>query len=296
MKKKWLNISVLLIVGLLVLFGCGTDEDNEIVIGGKNYTEQYIMAEMLSQLIEEHTELETKTQINLAGSVIFDAITAGQIDLYLEYTGTGLINIGKEPSTDAAEVYNTVKQEFEEQFDIKWLEPYGFNNTYAMVVTQETAEEYNLKTYSDMAQIGEELVLGSTHVFTEREDGYPGLTSHYDFDFADVRGMDPGLMYTALVENEVDVISAFATEGRIAAYDLVILEDDQQFFPPYDAAPIVRMDVLERHPELEEVLNLLAGRMDDLTMGELNASVDLDKQEPADVARSFLISEGLIEE
>lgn len=294
MKNKLKKLGMTLLLGLFVLVGCG--KDDEIIIGGKNFTEQYIMSEMLSILIEENTDLETDIVSNLGGSTIHDAILNEEIDLYLEYTGTALINIGEEPTTDPDAVYNTVKEYFADELDIKWLEPYGFNNTYAMVVTPETADEYDLETYSDMAEVGDQLRLGATHVFTERADGYPGLTEHYDFDFASVNGMDPGLMYQALEANEVDVISAFATEGRIPADGLVILEDDKQFFPPYDAAPIIRMEVLEEHPELEDILNSLAGRIDDLKMGELNALVDLEGQEPDDVARNFLIEEGLIEE
>jgi len=276
--------------------GCSSEKEGDVVrVGGKNFSEQYIMADMLRILIEEKAGLETTMTTNLAGNVLFDAIKSDQVDLYLEYTGTGLVNLGRETIYDPDEVYRSVKEGFEEELQIKWLEPYGFNNTYAMVVTKETAEKYNLKTISDMAAVGEEMDLGCTYIFTERDDGYPGLSKHYDFEFNDVIGMDPALMYQALVQGSVDVISAFATEGRISAFDLVILEDDKQFFPPYDAAPIVRMDLLEKHPEIEEILNLLANKIDDIKMAELNAAVDLDKREPEDVARDFLIELGLID-
>ncbi|HHX24578.1 MAG: glycine betaine ABC transporter substrate-binding protein [Tepidanaerobacteraceae bacterium] len=298
MTRKWRALTIVVLIGIFLLTGvtsCGSSKaPKEIRVGGKNFSEQFIMAEMLSILIEENTDLKTSLQTNLASNVILNAIKSDQIDLYLEYTGTGLTSLGIEPMSDPDEVYETVKKEFDEQFNIKWMKPYGFNNTYAMVVTQETAEKYNLKTISDMAQVANELTLGCTYVFTERDDGYPGLSNHYDFEFADVKGMDPSLMYQALVQGSVDVISAFATEGRIAAFDLVILEDDKQFFPPYDATTIVRGEVLEKHPELEEVLNKLAGRIDDVKMAELNAAVDLDKREPKDVAREFLEEEGLI--
>ena len=298
MNKRWTKLTVLLLIGTLLfigIIGCGGDkEEIEIRVGGKNFSEQFIMAEMLSILIEENTDLKTTVQTNLAATVIFDAIKSKQVDLYLEYTGTGLINLGMEPMTDSDEVYEVVKKEFDEQLNIKWMEPYGFNNTYAMVVTRETAEKYDLKTISDMAEVADEMILGCTYVFTERDDGYPGLSRHYDFTFEDVKGMDPSLMYQALVQGSVDVIAGFATEGRIAAFDLVILEDDMQFFPPYDATTIIRGEILDEHPELEEVLNKLAGRIDDTKMAELNAAVDLDKREPADVAREFLEQEGLI--
>jgi glycine betaine/choline ABC-type transport system substrate-binding protein len=295
--KKISGITIILtLIGIMLvtgLAGCGSDQP-DIIVGGKNFSEQYIMAEMLSILIEDNTDLSTDLTLNLAGSVIDDAIKVGDIDLYLEYTGTALINLGLEPGGSSEEVYETVKREYDQQLNIKWMKPYGFNNTYAMVVTRDTAEEYNLESISDLTAVADQMILGCTHVFTERNDGYPGLSRHYGFEFADVKGMDPSIMYQAVVEGSVDVISAFATEGRIAAFDLVILEDDQKFFPPYDATTIIRGDTLEEHPELEDLLNKLAGRIDDNTMAALNAQVDLDKREPADVAREFLEQQGLI--
>src|SRR5699024_10003713 len=265
-----------------------------IVIGGKDFSEQYIMSEMMSILIEENTDLKTTIKDNLSAGVIFESIKADEIDLYMEYVGTVLSNMKMDLDGEPDRLRDDVKRELDDQLDIKWMEIYGFSNTYAMVVTQETADKYDLETVSDLAAVGDEFTLGSTHVFTERSDGYPGLIEHYDFDFKDVKGMDPALMYQAVEQGDVDVISGFATEGRIAALDLVILEDDKNFFPPYDAAPIIRQEVLDEHPELEDVLNKLANRIDDEKMAELNAKVDLDKEEPEDVAREFLQEEGLI--
>lgn len=295
-KIKITTIFLIIIMLLTTAAGCtGSNEKNlEIRVGGKNFTEQYIMAEMFSILIEENTDLNTTLQTNLASTVLFEAIKADEVDLYLEYTGTGLINLGMEPLTDPDEVYEIVKTEYDKQFNIKWMEPYGFNNTYAMMVTRETANKYGLETVSDLAEVAHEMTLGGSYVFTERADGYPGLSKHYDFEFDVVIGLDPSLMYQALIEGSVDVISGFATDGRIVAFDLVSLIDDKQFFPPYDATVIVRGEVLEKHPELEEILNRLANRIDDNKMAELNAAVDLDKREPADVAREFLEKEGLI--
>jgi glycine betaine/choline ABC-type transport system substrate-binding protein len=299
MKGNGIKITTILLVSIMLmttLAGCGgsNEENMEIRVGGKNFTEQYIMAEMFSILIEENTDLNTTLQTNLASSVLFEAIKADEVDLYLEYTGTGLVNLGMEPLTDPDEVYEIVKTEYDKQFNIKWMQPYGFNNTYAMMVTRETANQYGLETVSDLAEVAHEMVLGGSYVFTERADGYPGLSKHYDFKFDVVKGLDPSLMYQALIEGSVDVISGFATEGRIVAFDLVSLIDDKQFFPPYDATVIVRGEVLEKHPELEELLNRLANRIDDNKMAELNAAVDLDKREPAEVAREFLEEEGLI--
>jgi len=295
-KIKITTIFLIIIMLLTTAAGCtGSNEKNlEIRVGGKNFTEQYIMAEMFSILIEENTDLNTTLQTNLASTVLFEAIKADEVDLYLEYTGTGLINLGMEPLTDPDEVYEIVKTEYDKQFNIKWMEPYGFNNTYAMMVNRETANKYGLETVSDLAEVAHEMTLGGSYVFTERADGYPGLSKHYDFEFDVVIGLDPSLMYQALIEGSVDVISGFATDGRIVAFDLVSLIDDKQFFPPYDATVIIRGEVLEKHPELEEILNRLANRIDDNKMAELNAAVDLDKREPADVAREFLEKEGLI--
>lgn len=295
MKHRGILALATCIILMLGLIGCSAEEETTIIqVGGKNFSEQYIMAEILSIMIQEHTKMDTNVTLNLAGSVIVDAIKVGDIDLYLEYTGTGLINLGLEPGGTSEEVYEEVKREFASQHDIHWLEPYGFNNTYAMVVTKETADQYNLVTISDMAAMGDQLSLGCTHVFVERADGYPGLSSHYDFEFSNVTGMEPTMMYQAVVQGSVDVISAFATEGRIAAFDLVILEDDLNFFPPYDATTIIRGEVLREHPELEEILNRLAGKLSDTTMASLNAQVDLEQRDPDVVAREFLIQEGLI--
>ena len=295
-KIKITTIFLIIIMLLTTAAGCtGSNEKNlEIRVGGKNFTEQYIMAEMFSILIEENTDLNTTLQTNLASTVLFEAIKADEVDLYLEYTGTGLINLGMEPLTDPDEVYKIVKTEYDKQFNIRWMQPYGFNNTYAMMVTRDTANKYGLETVSDLAEVAHEMTLGGSYVFTERADGYPGLSEHYGFEFDVVKGLDPSLMYQALIEGSVDVISGFATDGRIVAFDLVSLIDDKQFFPPYDATVIIRGEVLEKHPELEEILNRLANRIDDNKMAELNAAVDLDKREPADVAREFLEKEGLI--
>jgi glycine betaine/choline ABC-type transport system substrate-binding protein len=297
MKRKRITAFIIALIGILLvpgLSGCNK-KGPDIRIGGKQFSEQFIMAEMLGILIEENTDLTVEVQTGLTPKVIDDAIKkSGDIDLYLEYTGTGLINLGMELGGDSAEVYEKVKKVYDEQYNIKWMEPYGFNNTYAMVVTRDTAEQFNLETTTDMAAVADQLVLGCTHTFTERGDGYPGLSKHYGFEFKDVKGMDAAIMYQAVAEGDVDVISGFTTDGRISAFGLVVLEDDKNFFPPYDATAIVRGEVLEKHPGLEDLLNKLAGRISEEKMAELNAAVDLDKREPADVAREFLEQEGLI--
>lgn len=304
MGKRWIKLAALALVGLLVvvgLVGCRkprTDETEgpgRIVVGGKTFSEQFLLAEMLGILIEENTDLEVDVKTGLGTKVLFDAIRADEVDLYVEYTGTGLMAIlDMDLITDPDKVYETVKKEYDERFNIKWLKPLGFNNTYAMVMRRDKAQELGLTTISDLAEIADQLVLGSTHEFAERTDGAPGLQEHYGFQFKEVKTMDPALMYQAVAQGSVDVISGFSTEGRIPAYDLVVLEDDKQFFPPYHAAPIIRGDVLEKYPELGDLLNQLAGRLDDQKMASLNAQIDVEKREPADVAREFLEQEGLI--
>src|SRR5690625_151932 len=292
--KKRLALALTLLMLLFTLTGCGGGKDTIIKVGGKNFTEQYITSHMLSILIEENKDLKTEIKDNLSATVIFEAIKSDEVDIYVEYIGSGLSNLHMELEGSTEEQFEAVKTRFADELNITWLDPLGFNNTYAMVVTPETAEKYKLETVSDMAKVADDLVLGCTQIFTERADGVPGLTSHYDFEFKDIKGMDAALMYQALVQGDVDVISGFLTEGRIAAHDLVVLDDDKDFFPPYDSSIIVRNEVLEKHPELEEVLNKLTGKIDNNTMAELNAAVDLDKRDPEEVAREFLEKEGLI--
>ena len=292
-KSKLVSFLLVSVVFILTLAGCS--KSDEIVVGGKDYSEQYVMSEMLEILIDENTDLKTRIEDNLSGPVIFESIKNDEVDLYLEYVGSVLSNMHLGLDGDSDELLDKAKTALDEELDITWLENYGYNNTYAMVVTKETAEEYDLETTSDLAEVGDELVLGADHTFTERDDGYPGLSERYDFDFKEVKGMEPALMYQAIDQGDVDVIAGYTTEGRIIAFDLVILEDDKDFFPPYDAAPIIRNEVLEEHPELEDVLNSLAGRIDEEKMSELNAEVDLEEREPHDVAREFLEEEGLID-
>jgi len=183
---------------------------------------------------------------------------------------------------------------YPEEFNAVWLDQIGFNNTYAMVVTRETAEAYELETISDLRNHAGDLTLGSEPEFPVREDGLPGLQDTYEFEFGNVVTMDAGLLYSAADSGEVDVITATSTDGRIPALDMVILEDDRQFFPPYYAAPVINQDLLEEYPELEGLLNQLAGTIDDETMAQMNYQVDEEGAQPQDVARTFLEEQGII--
>jgi osmoprotectant transport system permease protein len=265
-------------------------------IGTKNFTEQLILGELMAQLIEARTELSVERRFNLGGTMIcHGALEGGEIDLYAEYTGTGLTAILKwDVIADPERAYAAVAKEYRRRFSVEWLSPFGFNNTYAITVRKSDAATRRLRAISDLAAIAGTLRAGFTAEFSERPDGYPGLRETYGLDFAEVRDLDPGLMYKAIANGEIDVICAFATDGRIAAYELQPLRDDRGFFPPYQAAPVVRTKLLHTHPEVRDALGLLAGQLDDATMQKLNFEVDEKKQRPQKVARQFLQERGLL--
>jgi glycine betaine/choline ABC-type transport system substrate-binding protein len=311
------GILVLVTLGMMLASSAGVasvaaqDEDKPTVtVGSKDFTESILLAHMVASLLEDNG-YTVERQINLGGTTVaHQALVNDEIDIYVEYTGTGLLAIlgmempeaaadGATPSASPVaagqdQVYEIVKAEYAEQFGITWLQPWGFNNTYAIAVSQATAEEHDLQTISDLEGVAGELTLGATQEFLVRPDGLPGLTELYGIEFGDEQGLDPGLVYAALEQGEVDVITATATDGRIPAQDLVVLEDDKNFFPPYYAAPIVDSELLEENPEIADILNQLAGTIDDETMADLNYRVDEGGEEPSDVARSYLEEQGLI--
>lgn len=320
MTQFFRTVTVLLVaVGLMLASLAGVAAQGEdkptVGIGSKDFTEQLIVAEMVALLLED-AGYPVERQLNLGGTVVVhQALVNGDIDIYVEYTGTGLLAIlGMElrdspregdPSASPAAttgqdavgqdaVYDIVAAEYDEQFNLEWLEPWGFNNTYAIAVSRELAEEHDLQTISDMEAIADDLTLGATQEFLVRPDGLPGFEEHYGFGFDDSQGLDPGLVYSAIESGNVDVITATATDGRIQALDLVVLEDDQGFFPPYYAVPVVRQDLLESNPEVADILNQLAGQIDDATMTGLNFQVDEGGANPRDVAQAFLEDRGLI--
>ncbi len=273
----------------------GMAEVGMIRIGSKNFTEQLILGEIMAQLIEAHTHLRVDRRFNLGGTMIcHGALENGEIDIYPEYTGTALTAILHLPViSNPGRVLKTVGREYRERFSAEWLQPFGLNSTYAITVRRPFAKSRRLETISDLSAISRNLRAGFTAEFSERPDGYPGLQRTYHVDFGEVRDLDPSLMYQAIANKEVDVISAFATDGRIPAYDLQPLKDDRSFFPPYQAAPVIRIQTLETYPELRRVLNVTAGLLDDETMQKLNFEVDEKKRRPRDVVRQFLESREL---
>lgn len=263
---------------------------SEITVGAKNFTEQEILAELVAQLIERHTDLKVVRRFGLGGTgVCHSALLAGELDMYVEYTGTALLDILQDrPRSDPGEVFRYVWRLYRERFDLEWLPPIGFNNSYAIAVRAEQAGEQGWETIGDLAEADDLLRAGFTSEFVERPDGYPGLRRAYGLELAGVIDLDPGLMYQALASGQVDLISGFATDGRILAYKLRVMEDDRGFFPPYDAAPVVRGEVIREHPELRAVLTVLAGTIGDSAMRKLNHAVDVEGKTPAVVARDWL--------
>lgn len=282
---------------LLFISGCQAAASKTVVVASKPHAEQYILAEMITLLIENHTDILVEKKLGIGGgtSNIHPGMINGEIDIYPEYTGTGLLFVLKEDLiTDPQELYSHVKDRYEEEYEITWLDIYGFNNTYALAIKEEVANQYNLQTYDDLAQISDQLVFGAEYDFFEREDGYNGLNDIYGFNFRDLKEMDIGLKYEAIGSGQVDVINAFSTDGLLLEYELKVLEDNRNFFPSYQAATLIRKETLERYPELEEVLQMMSGQITDEDMIQMNYYVENENRDPEDVAEEFLREKGLI--
>jgi osmoprotectant transport system permease protein len=295
-QTRFLIAAALICILALTTFVAFGKKSDTIVIGSKNFNEQLILGHMLGDLIEQNTNIKVERNLNLGGtSIAFNALKSGDIDLYVEYTGTGLVNIMNEPSVnDSDKAYKIVSDYFDKNYNITWLEPLGFNNTYTLAVREDTAKKYNLETFTDLVKVGNQLVLGSTIEFTNREDGYLGLKKTYNMNFKNISAVDGGLRYTSLTNNKTDVIDAFSTDGLLKAFNLKVLKDDKNFFPPYYAAPIINNETLKKHPELKDLINKLAGKLDDDKMRELNYKVDKLEQPPEQVAKDYLKENGLI--
>lgn len=299
-KLRKFGLASLLLLMVLSLVGCasltGAKTSGTITVVGKNFTEQDIMANLVGLMLQKNTDLNVNIKSFLGGTdVCFNAVKNGSADLYVEYTGTGLVDIlGQKPMTDPQKVAAAVKTEFPQKYKLEWLNPIGFNDTYAIAVTKETAEKYHLSKISDLSKYAGSLTFGAEQEFLGRSDGLPGLEKDYGFKFNNVKAMDTGLKYEAIANNKVDVIDAFATDGQLIKYHLVLLQDDKHFFPPYYAAPLVRMATLKKYPQIKTVLDKLTGKINDQQMAELNAQVAVDKKPAKDVAMAWLQKEGLI--
>jgi osmoprotectant transport system substrate-binding protein len=288
-----------LLVLLVLVFGLASCEPkDQVVIASKPMTEQLILAEMFTLLIEANSDISVKHLPGIGGGTanIHPAMIKGEIDIYPEYTGTGWMQVLKEEYIeDPMELYDSVKAAYDETYSIRWLDLYGFNNTYGLAIRRELAELYDIRTYSDLLAYDQDLVFGANYDFYEREDGYPGLQEAYDIDFKTLVELEIGLKYQAIGEKEVDVTNIFTTDGRLEAYDLVVLEDDLNFFPSYYATTLVRNETLEKYPELLDILNVLGNQISDTEMIHMNYLVETDNLDPKKVAQDFLIEKGLLD-
>jgi osmoprotectant transport system permease protein len=282
--------ALLIIVPLALLVIGKTTAKERIIIGSKDFTEQVILSEILSQLIEARTDIPVERKFELGGDFCHRALVAGTMDAYIEYTGTAFTAIlHNETITDPHEVYNRVKQQYADEFSLAVLKPLGFNNTFAILVRGEDAKKLNLKTISDLAPLSPKLQAGFGQDFMSRKDGYAGFSQTYNLKFSrPPKEMDLSLSYQALANKQVDVIAGNSTDGLINKLGLVQLEDDKHFFPPYEAVPIVRSEILRRYPQLETIINQLAGTMTDDVMRRLNYAVDAERRDMKEVAREFL--------
>ncbi|MCK2182447.1 glycine betaine ABC transporter substrate-binding protein [Halomonas getboli] len=293
MKRLMMTLSGLALAGAMT-----TAQANEIVVGGKNFTEQQILASMTSQYLSG-LGYDVETRAGMGSAVLRQAQENGQIDLYWEYTGTSLINYNDvTESLSPEETYQRVK-ELDGEKGLVWLEPSAANNTYALAMREDSVEETGIDSLSKLAQAvndGDELTFAMNAEFYAREDGWRPLQQAYDFRVGrgDVKRMDSGLVYQALRDGQVDVGLVFATDGRIPAFDFQVLEDDQNFFPAYALTPVVRQETLEANPDLAEQMNALSALLDDQTMATLNARVDVERETIEDVAQSFLTDHELL--
>jgi osmoprotectant transport system permease protein len=296
-----LGILTLLIIGSLIFayrsnFLLATS-NNKIIIGSKNFTEQVILGELLAQQIEAQTEIKVDRRLNLGGTFIcHEAVKAGKIDGYVEYTGTAFTSVlKKKPITDPQAVYQQVRQGYKEKFQLEVMKSLGFENTFAMVIRREDADRLEIKTLSDAAKYTPQWQAGFGYEFMNREDGYPKLAKVYDLKFAKPpREMDLGLIYKALADKQVDMVAGNSTDGLIPVLKLAVLEDDRKYFPPYEAVPIFNRQTLEKYPQLRQAIGQLNGVISAREMQEMNYQVDNQSLPVEQVVTRFLESKNLL--
>lgn len=292
MRRCWLAICAV----ALWSFGCGPPRSETIVVGSKNFSESALLGEILAQHVEARTHLPVVRRFYLAGSYICQqAMLSGRIDTYVEYTGTALTAILKQPiERDPSSVFARVQREYKQRFNLDVMPSLGFNNTFALVIRGEDARRLNLKTIGDAVPYAGQWRAGFGYEFMERPDGFDGLSRVYGLHFLRTPAiLDLGLLYRALLDRQVDLVAGNSTDGILTARDLTILEDDKHYFPPYEAVPVVREQTLERHPQVREALADLAGKISDSEMRRMNYAVDGEHRDAAEVAREFLQTKAL---
>lgn len=290
-------IAVVLCLGIAGGIFINTQQKDTLHIATKPMTEQYVLGEMLDILIEQDTDLNVELTQGVGGgtSNIQPAMESGEFDLYPEYTGTGWNMVLKHDGLYTEDLFGELESGYRDSYNMQWIGMYGFNNTYGLAVRREIAEQYNLKTYSDLKSAAGSLTFGAEYDFFEREDGYDALCETYGFEFGKTMDMDIGLKYQAINQGKIDVMVIFTTDGQLSASDIVVLEDDKQFYPSYICGNVIRTEVLEKYPELEAVFEKLDGLITDSDMAEMNYSVETENKEPRDVAEDFLRSHGLLQ-
>jgi len=292
----------LIILGLFIIifgayFSLNSKKDKVINIATKPMTEGYILGQMLTELIEQDTDLKVNMTTGVGGgtSNIHPAMLKGEFDLYPEYTGTSWEAVLKKEGSYDESKFDELQKEYKEKYNLEYVNLYGFNNTYGLAVNRDIAEKYNLKTYSDLAAVSNNLIFGAEYDFFEREDGYKELQKVYNVDFKKKIDMDIGLKYQAMKDKKIDVMVIFTTDGQLAISDVVVLEDDKKMYPSYRAGTVVRSEILSKYPELKAVLEKLNNILDDKTMADLNYQVESEGKKPEDVAREYLQEKGLLE-
>ena len=282
---------------LYTLSGILKPHEKKVVVGSENFTEALILGNIYSLLIQDNTDLDVEEKFNLNGTMItMSAMEGGDIDMFTDYTGVLAPNVlGLGLSTDTDQVYEQVRDGMEDQFDMKVSEPIGFSNTYVFAVSQEVSDKYGITKLSQLLEHAGELRLGCTTAFTQREDLLPKLTDEYGVSFAEVNGLEGNIRYQAIQSGKVDVIDAYETDALLKESGLVVVEDDIGFFPPYQAVSVVRDEVLDEYPELEDVLSEMDGAITTEEMMEMNYQVDVEGKTPAETAQEFNEEKGLID-
>lgn len=287
-------ISILMVAGIIT--GCGksstaskgTSSKPTIKVGSKDFTESLILGELYSEALE-HAGYKVDRKFNLGDAIVHTSLVNGQIDLYPEYTGTGLLSILKEqPKYDSKEVYDEVAAQYKEKFKLIWLDPSTANDSQGLVITKKASDQYNIHTISDLQKNASKIRFASQGEFDKRSDGLPALTKVYGaFNFKDEKLYDNGLKYDVLSNDKADLAVAYTTEGQLANDQFVVLEDDKHVWPPYNVAPVVRQDILTNNPDVKAILNKVTAKLDNKTLIKLNAEVDINKKEYKAVAKEF---------
>jgi osmoprotectant transport system substrate-binding protein len=303
MIQRFSKVGILLVVSILVLLavltGCSSNKANSdtvksdtnkptIKVGSKDFTESLILGELYS-LALENAGFKVERKLNLGSAIVHNSLVNGDIDFYPEYTGTGLLSVLKAaPKFDAKEVYDEVSSQYKEKFKLIWLNPSSANDAQGLVITKKAADQYQIHTISDLQKNASSIRFASQGQFDERADGLPALIKTYgEFNFKERKIYDNGIKYDVLHNDKADIAVAYTTEGELSKDEFVVLEDDKHVWPPYNIAPVIRQDVLEKNPEIKDILNKITAKLDNKTVISLNAEVDINKREYAEVAKEF---------